>query len=147
MALVILLAISFAFAQSTPPDTPATLPYTPSLDVNSMHKSVDPCTDFYTYACGGWMKQNPIPSDQAAWGVFSKSFDQNLAFLRSLLEEAAKGGAGQDPSEKKIGDYYSACMDEAAVEKAGAIPLKRGLDRIAKIKNGKDLADALAGFH
>ena len=65
----------------------------------------------------------------------------------TLLEEAAKGGAGQDPSEKKIGDYYSACMDEAAVEKAGASPLRAGLDRIAKIKSQKDLADALAGFH
>jgi putative endopeptidase len=108
---------------------------------------VDPCTDFYTYSCGGWLKQNPIPSDQAAWGVFGKAFDENLQFLRSLLEEAAKGGAGQDASEKKIGDYYSACMDEAAVEKAGAAPLKPGLDRIAKIKSQKELADALAAFH
>ena len=112
-----------------------------------MDKSVDPCTDFYTYSCGGWLKQNPIPSDQASWGVFSKAFDENLAFLRSLLEEAAKGGAGQDASEKKIGDYYSACMDEAAVEKLAAGPLKPGLDRIAKIKSQKDLADALAQFH
>ncbi len=123
------------------------MPYRPSLDVSIMDKSVDPCADFYTYSCGGWLKQNPIPSDQASWGVFSKAFDENLAFLRSLLEEAAKGGGGQDASEKKIGDYYSACMDEAAVEKAGAAPLKAGLDRIARIKSQNDLADALAQLH
>src|SRR3954453_18426988 len=104
------------------------LPYTPSLDVKAMDKSADPCADFYTYSCGGWLKQNPIPPDQASWGVFHKSIDENLALLRSLLEEAAKGGAGQDASEKKIGDYYSACMDEAAVEKAGASPLRLGLE-------------------
>jgi endothelin-converting enzyme/putative endopeptidase len=147
IASVTLFSISFAFAQNTQPDKPASLPYTPSLDVNSMEKSVDPCTDFYTYSCGGWLKQNPIPADQASWGVFGKAFDQNLAFLRSLLEEAAKGGEGQDASEKKIGDYYSACMDEATAEKVGAAPLKPGLDRIAKIKSQKDLADALAQFH
>ena len=147
IAFTLLFAISFTFAQNNSSKKPATLPYTPSLDVNSMDKSVDPCGDFYTYACGGWLKQNPIPSDQAAWGVFNKSFDENLAFLRSLLEEAAQGGAGQDVSEKKIGDYYSACMDEAAVEKASAAPLKPGLDRITKIKSQKDLADALAELH
>jgi len=144
--LLLLFCITSGSAQAAD-EKPATLPYHPSLDVSIMDKSVDPCTDFYTYSCGGWMKQNPIPADQSSWGVFNKSFDENLAFLRTLLEEAAKGGAGQDPSEKKIGDYYSACMDEAAVEKAGASPLKPGLDRIAKIRSQKDLADALAGFH
>jgi putative endopeptidase len=99
IALALLFCLSLVSAQNS--DHPASLPYQPSLDVNIMDKSVDPCTDFYTYACGGWLKQNPIPSDQAAWGVFSKSFDENLAFLRSLLEEAAKGGPNQDASEKK----------------------------------------------
>jgi putative endopeptidase len=146
-ATALLLVSSFASAFGQAADGKSAMPYRPSLDPSIMDKSVDPCTDFYTYSCGGWLKQNPIPSDQASWGVFSKAFDENLAFLRALLEEAAKGGAGQDVSEKKIGDYYSACMDEAAVEKAGAAPLKAGLDRIANIKNGKDLADALAGFH
>jgi putative endopeptidase len=145
IASAIFCCAVLAIAQQAP--SQPTLPYHPSLDSSIMDKSVDPCTDFYTYSCGGWLKQNPIPSDQASWGVFGKSFDENLQFLRTLLEEAAKGGPNQDASEKKIGDYYSACMDEAAVEKLGAAPLKPGLDRIAKIKSPKDLADALAAFH
>ncbi len=146
ITFLLLFCLASGCAQSAD-EKPAALPYHPSLDVSIMDKSIDPCSDFYTYSCGGWMKQNPIPADQASWGVFNKSFDENLAFLRTLLEEAAKGGVGQDASEKKIGDYYSACMDEAAVEKAGASPLKPGLDGIAKIKSQKDLADALAQFH
>src|SRR5258708_5170102 len=78
----------------------------PVLDTASMDTSVDPCTDFYTYSCGGWMKKNPIPPDQSNWSAYSKLQDETLLTLRALLESTVKGGAGRSASEQKIGDYY-----------------------------------------
>ena len=129
-------------------DKPVTaLPYTPSLDVPSMDKSADPCVDFYQYTCGGWMKNNPIPPDQAAWSVYGKLTVDNQRFLWGILDELAKKTAGRTPTQQKIGDYFGACMDEAAVEKLGATPLKPALDAIAALKSKKDLAELLGREH
>ncbi len=84
-----------------------------------MDRSVDPCTDFYRYACGAWIKKNPIPPDQARWDVYSKLNEDNERFLWGILVEASKPGASRNVVETEIGDYFAACMDEAAVEKSG----------------------------
>jgi putative endopeptidase len=125
----------------------AALPYTPSLDVESMDKSVEPCVDFYAYSCGGWMKKNPIPPDQAAWSVYGKLHDDNQRFLWGILDDLAKKSSGRTPTQQKIGDYFAACMDEAEVEKLGAAPLQPALAAIAAVKSKKELAALLAAEH
>jgi endothelin-converting enzyme/putative endopeptidase len=144
-AFVLLLLIAAPLlAQTTPL---AQLPYTPSLDVPSMDKNVDPCVDFYQYACGGWMKNNPIPADQASWSVYGKVADENARFLWGILEEDAKPSPERTPVQQKIGDYFHACMDTEAIEARGAAPLKPLLHEIDALKSKKELAAFLAAEH
>jgi putative endopeptidase len=132
-------------ASPTIVDKPITaLPYTPSLDVNAMDRSADPCADFYQYSCGGWMKNNPIPADQASWSVYGKLATDNQRFLWGILDDLAKRTSGRTPTQQKIGDFFAACMDEAAIEKAGIAPLKPELDAIARIKDKRELPALLA---
>src|SRR5215469_11413612 len=106
-------------------------PYTPSLDLESIDKSADPCVNFYQYSCGRWLQNNPIPPDQTQWSVYAKLYLDNLNFLRSILEQAAAGGAQRDAVTQKIGDYYAACMDERAIEKRGLDAVKSELEVIS----------------
>jgi len=129
-------------------DRPLTsLPYTPSLETKFVDRTADPCVDFYQFACGNWNRLNPIPPDQPRWDVYSKLGTENLRYLWGILEEAAKPAATRTPNQQKIGDFFAACMDEAAVERAGAAPLKPDLDAIAALKSAADLAPLLGRLH
>src|SRR5208337_244116 len=128
-----------AQTSSTAPSSRPTLPYSPSLDVSSMDKSVDPCVDLYRYSCGGWQKKNPIPPDQTSWSVYGKLYQDNLDFLRGILEQAAQPDKPRNAVTQQIGDFYAACMDEATVEKRGLRALEPELDAIAQLKSTKEL--------
>ena len=114
------------------------MPYAPSLNVASLDKSIDPCTDFYKFACGGWMKNNPIPADQPRWDVYSKLANDNLQFLWGILEQDATA-PNRNPIRQKIGDYFAACMDTAAIDKRGAAPLAPELATIDKLSDREAL--------
>ncbi len=118
----------------------STAPQTSSgIDVAGMDKSAVPGDDFYSYANGGWMKKTTIPADKSRYGDFSVLADDTRQRLRTLLEQSASAG-GADADTRKIGDYYSSFMDEAAIESKGITPLKPDLDAIAGIKDRRDLA-------
>jgi endothelin-converting enzyme/putative endopeptidase len=112
-----------------------------------MDRTADPCTDFFRYSCGAWIKKNPIPPDQARWDVYAKLDQDNQRFLWGILEQASKPTANRSTVEAEIGDFFYACMDESAVEKAGAAPLQPELDEIAALKSTRDLPAFLGREH
>jgi endothelin-converting enzyme/putative endopeptidase len=113
------------------------------LDVSAMDKTADPCADFYQYSCGGWKKANPVPADRTSWGRYAQLYEDNLVLLRSILEHAASA-KDRDPVNQKIGDLYGSCMDEAAVNRRAAAPIKTHLEAIAAVKSMHEMAPVVA---
>ena len=143
--VILLFLVGCALAAPAFPQTTGA-PHKPVLDIHSLDTTVDPCTDFYAYSCGGWLKNNPIPPDQVSWGVSSKLQDENLLVLREILEKAAEPAPGRSANTQKIGDYYAACMDEKAVNAAEMAPLKRQLQAIERLQSKKEIAAVAAGM-
>lgn len=108
---------------------------------SALDRSVDACTDFYQFACGGWVKNTPLPADRAVYGRgFSAIDDRNQEVLRSVLDEASAGGGTTDA---RLGTYYKSCMDTAAVDAAGVGPLADQLAAIDALTGTADLATLL----
>ena len=118
-----------------------------SATVAALDRSADACTDFYQFACGGWRAKNPLPGDQPRFGRFNELADGNRTILREILEAAAKDDPKRDPVDRKIGDYYAACMDEAGIEAKGLSGLKPDLDRVLALASKADLPALLGHLH
>jgi endothelin-converting enzyme/putative endopeptidase len=147
LALVLVLmtlAAAFVAAQSSPtlPPARAAAPAASGVETLSLDRSVDACTDFYQFACGGWMAANPMPPDQQRWGRFAAIQERNFAILREILEAGQAGG-----DEARAGDYYAACMNEGAIEARGLAPLEGDLARITGLARKEDLPALLAHLH
>src|SRR5262252_10290067 len=141
----VLVCLSFAAAQSNSPDVAKK--GSVSFTADMLDKSIDPCTDFYAYACSKWQAQNPIPSDRPSWGRFNELQDRGEVLVRGILEKYSKDDPKRSAIEQKIGDYYDSCMDESAMEKAGTKPLQPTLDRVAALKSKDEFAKEAITLH
>ena len=146
LALVSALAAASLYAQTPAAKPLVAMPYSPSLDVTDLDRTVDPCVDFYKFSCGGWCVNNPIPADQASWSVYGKLANDNQQFLWGILQEAA-AMKDRTPVQQKIGDDFAACMDTAAIDRRGLDPLKPGLAQVDKLATRPELIAAITRLH
>ena len=140
------LAGTLSLSAQQAPQPLTAMPYSPTLDITSLDRKVDPCVDFYAYTCSGWQKKNPIPSDQAGWSVYGKLTNDNEQFLWGILQEDAKLTT-RTPIQQKVGDYFQACMDTSAIDALGTKPVLPYLARIDALKTREQLIAALPGLH
>jgi putative endopeptidase len=144
LLVVTTLSASALFAQDKEKAQP---PAEVRFSVDMLDKSIDPCNDFYAYACSKWLAKNPIPSDRSSWGRFNELQQRGEFIVREILEKASVDAPGRSASQQKIGDYYASCMDETAIEKAGTKPLERTFHNIAAMQSKADLAPELVRLH
>jgi putative endopeptidase len=140
---VLALILAAPSPAQTPQQEPG-LPYSPSLNLTSIDKSIDPCVNLYQYSCHAWQTNNSIPADQTSWSVYAKLYQDNLNFLRAILEQAAVGTDEKDAATREIGTFYASCLDEAAIEKRGAEGLQPQLEAIAQLKSTREMAPLVA---
>jgi putative endopeptidase len=129
------------------PQSDSTAKSGPGFSIDNIDKTLDPCVDFYQYACGNWLKTAEIPADQSSWVSFVELDERNLLTLRGILEKASINDQGRTAIEQKIGDFYGSCMDEKTVNAKGLDPLRPELDRIAAVSDKPALMDAIARVH
>ncbi len=115
------------------------------IDLDAMNKTANACTDFYQFACGGWVTSHPLPADRASYGRFTEVDDRNNEVLRDILEKAAASGA--DADARKSADYYASCIDEKRIDTRAMTPLSADLARIASVTTRARLASVISALH
>jgi putative endopeptidase len=118
-----------------------------AFDTSRMDRNADACDDFFEFANGTWVKNTEIPPSETRWGTFNILIDQNTNYLHEILENAAKAKSAKGSDTQLIGDYYSSCMNEAAIEKAGLKPIEPYLKQIDKIASIDDVKRTIPELH
>jgi putative endopeptidase len=116
------------------------------LDPDALDRTIDPCDDFYTFACGGWIQKTEVPADKpVAMRSFTDIEDRNRDYEHALLEQM-RGDPGDDPIARQLGGFYGSCMDEPAIEKAGLAALRPQLAAIEGVRDPRSLSAAIAAL-
>jgi putative endopeptidase len=136
VAMLGAFAVLFQFSAQTKP-----------FDPSRMDTSVSPCADFFQYVNGNWIKNTQIPASESSWGTFNALAESNNTLLRQILETSSKARAKEGTDAQLIGDFYSACMEEASIEKAGTKPIEPFFRQIASIKDTASLQREIANLH
>lgn len=123
-------------------------PRIPRFSVEYMDQSIDPAKDFYSYACGSWLKNNPVPADKSRWGSFSELEERNNFLIHSILESASKdNSATAKSSTRLVGDFFLSAMDTSKINQLGFKPINADLAKIESVNNINDLVNLLAWYH
>ena len=141
------LALAALSISASPLAPIGTEPPVPAFSVSYMDRSVSPAADFYSFANGQWVKDNPVPADKARWGGFAQLAERNSYLIHTLLEEAAATDNPKGSPRREVGDFYAAAMDTNRLEKLRFKPIAEDLKRIDNAKSTDDLFRLLAQFH
>src|SRR5689334_16156353 len=112
--------------------------------VRNMDASVSPGSDFFKYACGRWLKENPIPASERGWGIANLVNEETYRQRLGICQDAAKSKAAKGTNEQKIGDYWAAGMDSVTVDKQGIEPLKPWLAQISNVHTRTEMLGLIA---
>ena len=125
-----------------------TPPPVPRFSVGYMDKSVDPGKDFYHYADGTWLKNNPVPADKSRWASFMELADRNWYLIHGILDEAsADTKSPLKTPRREVGDFFASAMDTNRIEKLGFRPIEGDLKRVEQVKSVQEMFALLADFH
>ena len=117
------------------------------IDTAALDRQTRPCDDFYRYACGGWLDRTEIPADRPRWSRgFAEIQERNQKILQKILEDSSHNQSAIG-IERKLGDFYAACMNEEHIEKTAVMELAELLKPIDAIKSPADLAREVARMH
>ncbi len=127
---------------------PTAAPRVPRFSADYIDRGVDPSTDFYRFACGQWLRQNPVPADKSRWAGFDELQERNYHLIRDLLTRAAADTAAPARSPARlIGDFYRSAMDTNRLEQLGVKPIASDLDRISKLASVEEGMRFVADLH
>src|SRR5882724_1103828 len=125
-----------------------TAPPIPSFSTSSLDRSVEPAKDFYHFAAGNWVKNNPVPPDKSRWASFSELAERNWFLIHGILDQArANTSAAAYSPEGEVGAFYASAMDTNRIEQLRFQPIADELSRIEAMTSSLELFTVLAGFH
>jgi predicted metalloendopeptidase len=144
---VAVLIVTAGWAGAAPLGAFGKEPAVPAFSFSYMDRSVSPASNFYEFAAGNWVKNNPVPADKSRWASFSELAERNAYLIHQLLEDAAVANAPKGTPTREVGDFYISGMDTNRLEKLRFKPIEADLKRIDHVKTTDDLFNLLAHLH